>query len=496
MSIEEQIQALGLTDVQAQTIWSIGVDVWNSLQKHDLRAIQTQDVAFELERTKWKLDLEHARLYASSLQEQLERVEKTLQASHEKQMNDSARLMDQQSVQIKDFQTRLVESEKQYQLRCQDLQRLLDESIQTRSQLVHEVEERWIKQQAEDRGHQRQVYEQHCVQLENHLKEMQAKLTRQEERAMEERTQWLEERNQWLEERKQWCARLDEMLQQTIRKQHASAAVRGQMGESDFQAYLAQFMPHHIVQDKHKTAGSGDFWVSDPAKTCCILIDVKQYTTAVPRNQIEKIMVDIDRHPDVHGGMLVSMTTSISGHTSFSYQYTPGGKPLLFFATMQDDPRMIEYAYRVVELLAIQGAQQDSNTPVLVEQIKTRIQSALLELARSASRVKTCREQAIALVQCVQESFREREQELRQLLWMIERKNLLDDSASSSASSSSASSSSASSSSASSSSNSDSSSLTFPSFESSVSPDASSMFSDAKQPKLKKRKVKAAENAS
>ena len=91
---------------------------------------------------------------------------------------------------------------------------------------------------------------------------------------------------------------------------------KGKVGEQKMYNLLTMMFPKNEIIDTHKDPNRGDFLIvcEDEKK---ILIDNKDYSSNVPKKEIEKFHKDIQENIDVHSGILISNSSGIAKKDDF-----------------------------------------------------------------------------------------------------------------------------------------------------------------------------------
>jgi hypothetical protein len=131
-----------------------------------------------------------------------------------------------------------------------------------------------------------------------------------------------------------------ESLQQSITKTFASSKEKGTLGEAIMERFmkLAYDCDIHVVSKGSETAdirmtrpGGAYFW------------EIKNYTRMVSTEEVNKFRRDLRLHPDVRGGVLVSLRQGIVGKSrggDIDVEFLEDGRFILFMSNFmsQEDP--------------------------------------------------------------------------------------------------------------------------------------------------------------
>lgn len=131
-----------------------------------------------------------------------------------------------------------------------------------------------------------------------------------------------------------------ESLQQSITKTFSSSKEKGSFGEGVIEGYLKRAFDCdvHIVS---KGAETADIRMTRPA--AAYLWEVKNYTRMVSTEEVNKFRRDLRLHPDVRGGILISLRHGIVGKArggDIDVEFLEDGRFVLFVSSFmaQEDP--------------------------------------------------------------------------------------------------------------------------------------------------------------
>jgi len=84
------------------------------------------------------------------------------------------------------------------------------------------------------------------------------------------------------------------------------AADKGRAGEEVAADMIARAFPGSILENRGATAASGDLWWKPPGRSTYVLVEVKNYATALPLKEVEKFARDVEANREaICGAMLV-----------------------------------------------------------------------------------------------------------------------------------------------------------------------------------------------
>lgn len=131
-----------------------------------------------------------------------------------------------------------------------------------------------------------------------------------------------------------------EALQNSMTKTFASSKEKGTLGETIMESLLkkAYDCNVHVISKEQQTAD-----IRMARNQANYLWEVKNYTRMVANDEIEKLRRDLRLHPDVRGGVLVSLRQGIVGKTrggDIDVEFLEDGRFILFISHFmsQDDP--------------------------------------------------------------------------------------------------------------------------------------------------------------
>jgi len=131
-----------------------------------------------------------------------------------------------------------------------------------------------------------------------------------------------------------------ESLQNSMTKTFASSKEKGTLGEVIMENFLkkAYDCNVYVVSKEQQTAD-----IRMTRKSADYLWEVKNYTRMVTNDEVEKFRRDLRLHPDVRGGVLVSLRHGIVGKSrggDIDVEFLEDGRFILYIGTFmsQDDP--------------------------------------------------------------------------------------------------------------------------------------------------------------
>ena len=131
-----------------------------------------------------------------------------------------------------------------------------------------------------------------------------------------------------------------ESLQQSITKTFASSKEKGTLGETIMERFmkLAYDCDIHVVSKGSETA---DIRMTRPSGS--YFWEIKNYTRMVSTEEVNKFRRDLRLHPDVRGGILVSLRQGIVGKSrggDIDVEFLEDGRFILFISNFmaQEDP--------------------------------------------------------------------------------------------------------------------------------------------------------------
>ena len=133
----------------------------------------------------------------------------------------------------------------------------------------------------------------------------------------------------------------------TIQKINENSFFKGKVGEDKMKQTLTMLFPKNEIEDTHSQPGRGDFII-----TCKndkkILIDNKDYSTNVPKKEIDKFEKDIRENTDVFGGVLISNSSGVSKKDDFQIDII-NSKPVMYLHNTNNNNNKIKCAIDLIE---------------------------------------------------------------------------------------------------------------------------------------------------
>jgi hypothetical protein len=178
-----------------------------------------------------------------------------------------------------------------------------------------------------------------------------------------------------------------------------SSHALGKIGEATvfeiLETYVAPKFSYAEVVNVSKTKHVGDIHMTmmmTNGKYMRIMIDVKNYTSAITAKEIEKLYSDLDEHEsDV--GLMVSLESSISKRSAFQITKTPNGKPCMFLSleNIEEEQRKEILCWAVRALLGVVSMQDHSSQTAMIAGIKQFLTEMSVSLELLEASVKTAK---------------------------------------------------------------------------------------------------------
>lgn len=188
------------------------------------------------------------------------------------------------------------------------------------------------------------------------------------------------------------------------------AAEIGKQGEVTF-AKICQALPENYqVVNTAKQGKAGDFiiyYTDGRIKKSC-LVDIKKYTTTVPKKELDKFYEDLT-FGCYDAGLIISYTTKFSGiHDNIFMEQKDlsyGKIPIMYLANIPDD--FIMHAIKIIMMKTIVSADREISSTKL-ESMLNYINSALAQSSMTrrtlsdlnnsvSSTIQKCQEQLVSL---------------------------------------------------------------------------------------------------
>lgn len=158
-----------------------------------------------------------------------------------------------------------------------------------------------------------------------------------------------EHKNEMKEIRYNYDKKIDTLQESimTIQKINENSFFKGKVGEDKMKQTLTMLFPKNEIEDTHSQPGRGDFII-----TCKndkkILIDNKDYSTNVPKKEIDKFEKDIRENTDVFGGVLISNSSGVSKKDDFQIDII-NSKPVMYLHNTNNNNNKIKCAIDLIE---------------------------------------------------------------------------------------------------------------------------------------------------
>lgn len=181
---------------------------------------------------------------------------------------------------------------------------------------------------------------------------------------------------------------LQEQIQEM--KKSKTSYTLGKEGEAEINSLLSQIHEWDF-EEVHQEPGKADFRASNKQKKVFIL-DAKNYSKAVPKNERDKIVRDVDSDNGVLGGILVSLTSKIHTKEHCEIELTPMKKPIcyLILEGMNDQAKCACIASTLRLMLQYVASNDQREKDDLLD----KIQQAFLKLREFKSETENQRNKA------------------------------------------------------------------------------------------------------
>jgi len=168
-----------------------------------------------------------------------------------------------------------------------------------------------------------------------------------------------------------------------------TAALIGQTGE---QIVRDIYEKKYIVENVSKQGKTGDMWIKRPVTPehpiqHQILIEVKNYTSPVGTQEVDKFYRDLSANSSIVGGVFISLNTPITGfQNNFHFTYR-GDTPVVFISFTHFDKNANEIIMLAADLL---WAFVDSRC-IVDDQIFQKLSNKLTKLSDCLNNLSMCR---------------------------------------------------------------------------------------------------------
>lgn len=133
----------------------------------------------------------------------------------------------------------------------------------------------------------------------------------------------------------------------SIQKVNDNSFFKGKVGEDKMKQTLTMLFPKNEIEDTHSQPGRGDFIISCKNDKK-ILIDNKDYSSNVPKKEIDKFEKDIRENADVFGGILISNSSGVSKKDDFQLDIIDS-KPVMYLHNTNNNNNKIKCAVDLIE---------------------------------------------------------------------------------------------------------------------------------------------------
>ena len=127
-----------------------------------------------------------------------------------------------------------------------------------------------------------------------------------------------------------------------------NSTILGQDGETFTLQKLNILFPSSEIEDCHKETGRGDFILHH--ENIHMMIETKNYSKNVIKNEITKFYRDVDNNEDIQCAILVSLKSGICGKKDFHFEVRKK-KPILFLHNISESITNLQLAVKFFKLL-------------------------------------------------------------------------------------------------------------------------------------------------
>ena len=164
----------------------------------------------------------------------------------------------------------------------------------------------------------------------------------------------------------------------------------GQKGETDFAEVClgAGIEVEHTGKESHK----GDYIGIISGEK--VLLEVKNYTSVVPRKEVTKFKRDMDENKDCVAGLFFSLKTGISNiKDAFHLEWLHDGRPLLYVCEMEnyDSVHLLNIIKRIISIVSHFTSDDDSDGDLWKERVEKGIKSIESNIRKASEVIKNIR---------------------------------------------------------------------------------------------------------
>ena len=182
------------------------------------------------------------------------------------------------------------------------------------------------------------------------------------------------QRDYWLKREEEIRGQYQTLLTQAQAKYESTflhtqnSTILGQDGENFTLQKLNMLFPTAEIEDCHAENGRGDFILHD--SDFHMMIETKNYTKNVLKNEITKFYRDVDNNNDIQCAILVSLKSGICAKNDFHLEVRKN-KPILFLHKVSESISNIRIAVKFFKLIL--NNDINLNQKEIVEKIKNII---------------------------------------------------------------------------------------------------------------------------
>jgi len=167
-------------------------------------------------------------------------------------------------------------------------------------------------------------------------------------------------------------------LEQTIEKLIGlsnSSSRKGELGENIIEEYINQKYKNTKYKDMAQVNHSGDAWLKFDDIDNTIMLEIKNYTSRVNINEINKMQNDMITN-NINWGLFLSFNSPICNYKNFDIEtFNHQGKTftIIMIANLSDDIDRIDMGLQILRKL-IQNYDKDKHFPWITNKVKSDLE--------------------------------------------------------------------------------------------------------------------------
>ena len=178
-----------------------------------------------------------------------------------------------------------------------------------------------------------------------------------------------------------------------------NSSLKGQIAENHIEELLSCIYPSSNITKTVKESRSGDL-ILNRRNMEPILFEIKNYSSNVPINEINKFIRDINEHN--MSGIMISISSGIANKNNFQIDITKNNNICIYVHNMNYDREILKLSIDIIDNLGPKLKQHKGDitiSPETIEQINNEYQTFMLKRDMAISGVKELAKKSIQYIE-------------------------------------------------------------------------------------------------